>query len=530
MIHEIMVAGWRVFAALFVCACSNKSAHSPFLDAALEIDAASNIDAAPDGAIDLCKASYTVGGAPNPDLGAVLAACPQLASALVWVDTTNTSVPYASWTPDMQARLASLYGTMLSGGAISDLACPDPRGADSSRAPPASNDTNNPPMMLFFTTAQASDMYLASAAHALVIEVKGAVPWSLLDYPAGELAPLLDASTMVTPTTQLPRPFGSPIAGATYQVPPSHVDSLGFVCDPRVGYDFIRGTTSKTGADLVGADPTATLANLTFFMTQNSVHGFPTTEPWTSFSFSLTDRLHLGLDLSTTPATQAPYLVERVGCHSTAELLEELARFVNIPLRNVASNTYDWTDTTAYPYRQNSHRALAYAWTRPAEFRVLPHADFVNATALWPNYRSPFTAMDYFTLVWLAPATYVADGIMVDTTMPVIPILPANSQGSYETYPDFGRVLSVLTTSEARYYLRKDACSWDTSRAYCINPAGGTSAFQSNNPYGGYSDYSDPVKLQAGFDAAAACIAAYPGGCASVPSSYPSFTATNYLP
>jgi hypothetical protein len=55
-------------------------------------------------------------------------------------------------------------------------------------------------------------------------------------------------------------------------------------------------------------------------------------------------------------------------------------------------------------------------------------------------------------------------------------------------------------------------------------------AFQANNPYGGYPQFSDATLLQASYDAIAACIAALPGGCSAVPASYPDFVATNYLP
>jgi hypothetical protein len=36
--------------------------------------------------------------------------------------------------------------------------------------------------------------------------------------------------------------------------------------------------------------------------------------------------------------------------------------------------------------------------------------------------------------------------------------------------------------------------------------------------------------VQAAFDATAARMAAYPGGCGAVPASYPDFSASNYLP
>ena len=472
-----------------------------------------------------CVASYSVEGSPNPDIGAVLAACPQLGNYLLWVDTQNQDVAYASWSAAMQDRLADLYQTMLVGDPLDDLDCPDPRSEWDELVFTRLGDPDRDPMYLYFTTSQASDLYLVGVAHALALEVTQALPYSLLDYPSAELEPLLSARAVVVPTSQPPKPHGAPVVAAIYQPPTSH-DSLGFVCDPRTAYRFLRGETSLTGEDLLGATPTESLANVTKFLTENSVHGFPTEESLNTFQFEIGERLHLGLDEDWTPSD---YLIERMGCHSTAELLEELARAVNVPVLGVASFTYSWNSGIDYPFRYNSHRALVYAWTGD-EPRILPHLDFINATALWPNYGGPEAPLDYFDLVWRSPESYEAMGIDVDMTMPVVPIVPTNSNGVGETYYDFGRVLSVLTTAEGRFYLRTEACSWDLTSAYCEDPAGGPSALASNHPWGGFQEFSDPTLLQACYDATAACVASLPGGCSDVPATYPEWSATNYLP
>ena len=494
-------------------------------------------DRFPDGGA-ACFASYVVNDAdgavaPNADLATVLAACPQLTDSLDWVDTTNADVPYASWPAAMKQRLAALYADMLAGTPVADLACPDPRGADSVRVPTQAGTPHNPPGDVFFTTAQATDMYLATVAHAIALEVTEGVPWSLLDYPATELAAVLSARALVAPVSQAPRPFGSPLPGATYQVPIAHVNSMGFVCDPRDGYDFLRGKTSETHADLVGATALDTLANLTLFLAENSVHGFPLTESIDTFQFTLAERLHRGLDLPEDggPGTPSQWLIERVGCHSTAELFEELARTVNIPVANLGAYQTAWTDGTEYSFRSDMHRGLAYAWTRPEAAVIVPHADFVNATALWPNYRVSFGALDDLQLVWRTAATYTAMGLTIDMTLPVVAVVPANSNGSFETYFDFGSVFALLG-DEGRYTLRTQACAWDVVRDYCVAVAGdgGTSAFANDDPYGPYPEYATPSLLTAAYQEAAACVAALDGGCSAVPASYPDFSATNWLP
>ena len=475
-----------------------------------------------------CVASFSVGGVANPDIGAVLAACPALASALLWVDAQNNDVAYSAWSDTMKQRLGVLYQSLLSDSALPDFVCPDFRGADAVRAPTNNNAAHGAVYALFFSKAQETDLYLASVAHALALEVQQTLPWSLLDYPKAELEPLLSARSLLVPVTQAPRPFGSPLPDADYQVPLSH-DGFGFVCDPRVGYRFARGLTSKTHQDLLGKDALETLANLTFFVMQNSVHGFPLDyeESIDTFQMELSERLHLGLD---EPAgTVSKTLVERWGCHSTAELLEELARSMNVPVLGVGSYAGAWTDGTSYSFRENSHRGLAYAWTRAAA-RILPHADFVNATGLSPNYGGPSTPLDYFNVIWRSPASYVAAGLTIDMTLPVVPVLPANSNGTFETYFDFGRVVAVLSDEEGRYTLRTDSCSWDLARAYCINPSASPAMFASNNPYGPYPEFSTPSLVQAAFDDTLACLAKLPGGCSAVPASFPDLTASNYLP
>jgi hypothetical protein len=121
-------------------------------------------------------------------------------------------------------------------------------------------------------------------------------------------------------------------------------------------------------------------------------------------------------------------------------------------------------------------------------------------------------------------------GLTVDASMRGVPVLSTNSNGSFETYFDFGRALAVLTTSEGRYTLRKDACAWDLLYAYCVDPAGGPAALAAHHPWGGYAEFADGALLQAAYDRAGACVAGWPGGCAAIPASFPAFSATRWLP
>ncbi len=54
--------------------------------------------------------------------------------------------------------------------------------------------------------------------------------------------------------------------------------------------------------------------------------------------------------------------------------------------------------------------------------------------------------------------------------------------------------------------------------------------FGTNDPYGGYTEYSDAGMVQAAYNRAVPCVGTLGGGCAGVPTSYPNFVATNYLP
>jgi hypothetical protein len=141
----------------------------------------------------------------------------------------------------------------------------------------------------------------------------------------------------------------------------------------------------------------------------------------------------------------------------------------------------------------------------------------------------PFGAHDDLQLVWRTPADYTSMGLTIDMTLPVVAVNSANSNGSFETYFDFGSVFALLG-AEGRYTLRTEACAWDVVRDYCVAGDGGTSAFANDDPYGPYPEYATPSLLQAAYQEAAACIASLDGGCSAVPPSYPSFSATNWLP
>ena len=136
-------------------------------------------------------------GAP-PDLACWLDEHPSIKTAIRWIEPlppdATTTVLWDAWEPWRKAELQQAFDdawAWYDGGMTSfpGTVIPDP--------PPnlqalADNDT---PVTVFDAATVAWPLYLAHVAHALMVEIKGLVPWSLCEYPyQWELFELLQAN------------------------------------------------------------------------------------------------------------------------------------------------------------------------------------------------------------------------------------------------------------------------------------------------------------------------------------------------
>ncbi|HWZ92308.1 MAG TPA: hypothetical protein VNW92_25765, partial [Polyangiaceae bacterium] len=463
-----------------------------------------------------CQAAYLASGlGAGADLNAVLQACPQIADHIVWQDgpftasSPGSAVPWQNWSANDRAELASLYSKLVQNGsnpyADIGLSCPNP--LDREGFPNAA--LTNGQSSLYYTRAQAFDIYAASVANAMYLEVMQQVPWSLLDYGPNELDALFDSSALFAPIkpTGNPENFGYPsdiVVGRDYQNSPRNGAAATFLCDPREGLLFMNGRRSTAHQNLIGSNQTATLANLTFWATNNVFHGpnggaAPAIEQERQFyAFDLADRLKQvspALVAATTQAN-APIsslgILSLLGCHTTSQLLADLARSVNIPLLVTAMHTAP-TSSAGGP-----HGSLVYGVGTDHEL-ILEHADdtdaegYLPAAPLLPDGSALPSLLDTriapieFASVWRDPTTLGAWGLALESGFPPIP----DTNASSDLYDD-GLALGDWTLSPAdapssgvSYFLTDflfdhsyDLCGADTVSLHC-HQLGFDSAFES---------------------------------------------------
>lgn len=370
---------------------------------------------------------------PNASLDSVLTACPSFANALVWSEPTGTPFVWRLWPEEKRARLRELYALYLDG-------------RDFTAAVPTAGVGARRDDEFELTEAQAFDLYAANAAHALALEVSRRVPWTLLDFPESNLAVLFDSEYFVTPALPGPDYVAPGPSGATYRAHPwgSYVlpDWRGarFVARPQDGYAFARGWVSMSGHDYLSSTPDQTLANLTQWVAINLRHGWGT--PSIPYTQDLSGRLRRSDDGFGHLA-----VVGGVGCHTTRDLLQDLARSVNIPVLPLLLPA-----RRAPPYPSGiGHGALAYRWDSPA-MRIIEHADVLNANELYPDAgyawsdESEEHARRYFEVTWATPAEASAAGLVL------APGFPKLWAGTGEVEMDTG--FAIISRQAHRWYGR----------------------------------------------------------------------------
>ena len=373
------------------------------------------------------------------ELSARLAACPGIEDQLIWEDGTGQLYNHSGygmpgWTSAQVARLDALYDAIAAGNPNLGLDCPDPQ--QNFWSVGQTNDSNgNPvhtsfPRQLFFTANQAFDTYAAHVAWNLYLEANHLVPWSLLDHPASELVEFFDSRRYHTrfPTTAQ---VGSTASFPNAQDLPVNIqwgrdfwnattrDDAGWeaVCDPRVGYQFLSGQGSSTGASILGPDELTTMKNITWWFHENVAHGTapPTAAILSQPGIYLEDRLR-----TTATGANQQFIMANDGCPSASNLFYDLAKSANVPvLRVVMSEPNAASAVPGEPpfyIDDNRHGALVYGWGNPATTRVLQHTDDIYAIygEVFPMDATGVLAADpaqvYFDATWLAPSQLTSWG------------------------------------------------------------------------------------------------------------------------
>jgi hypothetical protein len=380
-----------------------------------------------------CPGLYTSGAS----LSTRLAACPGLQDLLLWESaagaiTSHSGHSYPSWTAQQKARLDALFAAIEANQSNLGIDCPVP--AQNLWTAGQTNSGGNPvhtffAIQMFFTANQAFDTYAAHVAWTIYVEVNHLVPWSILNHPPVELAELFDARRHHTRF-----PARSFVHASGYQNPadyPTHIlDGRDYwnatsrksaaweaVCDPRVGYQFLSGARSTSGANMIGANQVATLKNLTWWFHNDAAHGAPqdsqTATLFTNSSFFLSNRLQARPDAF---FPSQPLVIANAGCHSAGNLFYDLAKSINIPILHVAVTMPDPPGAKIH-IDFGRHTGLVYGWGTPASTLVLWHTDEMYAqyglifpvTSGGQPVSDPAQAL--FAATWLPPAQLTPWGL-----------------------------------------------------------------------------------------------------------------------
>ncbi len=267
------------------------------------------------------------------------------------------------------------------------------------------------------------------------------MPWSLTQSTPGELDQMLASynyQSIILPSSE--RGYPTHIQAARdYQQTTASDGTWALLCDPRAGYRFMTGTSPDHDFQqerLLGRTETETLFKLTTFFRKNVAHGGGETREQLLRRSQLDDRLQY---------EEGGLIVASAGCHGAAQLFQDLARSVNIPLLNIATQTDPDTDGH---FGNRTHRGLIWEW-ESSRTRILWHTDQIYAMAYWDpifpidGAGRPLGEADsdrlFFNTYWVSPRTLQDWGFAYHPHI-VYPErgFGVGSRGRYEDYADFG--------------------------------------------------------------------------------------------
>ncbi len=420
-----------------------------------------------------------------------LSACSILARRIIWENADGERISYSDWPREKKDRLNQIFNLLLNREPNLRLDCP-------SDSQPRSYAAK------FLTHNQAFDIYAAHLAHVFLLEVTHAVPWSFLSFPEAEQEELLAShryhAHLVTPPTDFAFALPSNIAlNRDFQKLPERSVDYSSICDPRIGYRFMRGVTSTAEIDLLGSTPEKTLINLTIWATNNIAHHLnieARETPMDSRLGGLEKRLR-GVDNPEMNRSVPGYY----GCWTNANILHDLARSVNIPLFISNYSPIDPLQSMTMHRRHFLEIVHAGLIFQPASHpKILFSADYLtNDTRpsflpLSPegdDLTSDEVSERIFNQLWMSPEVLEAKGFSVSSGFPDIVSgvgygrYNINSAGNSDYYPSYGRytgffrgnyeILGDVALSNFenvyRHNLRYNLCAWPNFlETYCRAP------------------------------------------------------------
>lgn len=479
-------------------------------------------------------AEANTGETPN-DLEQRLENCPILRNHIRWETGNGQRIPYPDWEPEQKQRLNDLFYKLIRGESDLDLQCPQPSRSFGRGG------------LMFLSAEEAFDVFAAHVAHVLYVEARRLVPWSVALSTEGELDQLLASynyQSIIRPSSENNYPEHI-LPTRDFQQTTAAAGTVALLCDPRVGYRFLTGTSPQHRFQteyLIGINEEETLIRLTSYLRKNLAHGGGESQAQLLRRALLKDRLRLE-DRGMIWAT--------AGCHGASQLIQDLARSINIPLLNIGTQE---NPSTSGHYGSRTHRGLIYEWEGPRA-RILWHADEIYAI----SYTDPVFAIDdsdrplspeasqrlFFERYWPSPRTLQAWGFQYRPHI-VFPEIGfgVNSRGIHEDYADYGwmgghwlpsdRAEAFLATGRPwdamsiemygdlakQFHLENlyQTCGWDLLQDFLDNEAGGLPAFRERMDYRWGNRQRSGLSVQQMrpieeyWNRARACVTAHGGG------------------
>lgn len=484
--------------------------------------------------VEICRGSLRRSGT----LEERLEGCGWLTEQIIWETGSGERIQYPDWPVEKKDRLNELFDRIMRNERDLGIRCRDP----GTYLRNGEIWTNR-----FLTEVQAFDIYAAHVAHVFYLEVTRQVPWSILNRPPVELKELLASeryhARIVAPQNQWSISFGDFRPYQDFQLLPERFLDVSTICDPRVGYLFLRGENSSGSLDLLGTTEEETLKNLSLWVARNFIH--PNGDVPLPIPSTLQERLSVvAIDREDIRA-----IVATAGCHTVASTLVDLARSINIPLMSVTYTTLNphelaqiqFRGSGGFPhfFRLPTHKGLVYNWgTNP---RIIRHTDDLYERRNFPGFllesdgrrmtSQRELAQRFFDTLWVVPNTLESWGLQHFRNYPQvqsgIDFGIYNQRGAYfhENFGPFlgffrrsgigeGNTTSSRLQSRYEYEQKYQLCSWGLFiEWYCnLSEADFLSRIRGNIEF--ESVFSLPVVRTAGdfYNRAAACVTAY-GGC-----------------
>jgi hypothetical protein len=369
-------------------------------------------------------------------LETLLDGLPKVKASLVWTTGEGRRLPYAAWPVTLKSRFSELFQKLMENQKDLGMSLPS-----------IDESANGGSNRVYYSADQAFDLYAAHAAHVLFVEYKHLVPWTLKDFPEIQLEELLQSSSYVARIKPSPNQYPEGIQpNRDFQEAPEN-EGLGELNgDPRIGYLFLNGKTSRRHRNLIGATQAETLVNLTAWLRDNVGHGPLEGENLDKERAAL-QKHNRWLDGRLSAPAGYRTAVAILGCHSASKLMVDLARSVNIPLLHVRALDNQLKDDTAGHYFSRTHGGLIFG--RGTHPLVLWHTDDVYAqpgSLCYPVDTASGQLLDqaaadkkFFETHWTTPGVLERAGFLFKLEL----VKPGEgyglgTRGEYEDRYDFG--------------------------------------------------------------------------------------------